>query len=160
MNLPRLVIILFLSTFVKQVCAETLYVAKENDFAVVPESVAQSIRQEKRQVYESELFNNCKTLSGKSVILANNVKGYVVSTNTCGCGSASCPVWVVDVSTETPRVLIADGGVIVKISENSTSSMPEIIIVSSNAGTCLERVWNFNGNQYVSSKWAACSKGL
>ena len=84
----------------------------------------------------------------------------MVSTNICGCGSVSCPVWVVDVSSTIPKVLITDGGVVIKIKENITNSMHEIVVVSANAGTCSEHTWTFNGSKYVPSKWVLCSKDL
>lgn len=157
MKLPDFIILLLIAC-VGQACAETFYVAKENSFSAVPEHIVRAIREEKKQVYDSELFTACKTLTGQSLAITKNSKAYVVSTNLCGCGSASCPIWLVDTSTETPKVLIADAGVVVMVSEHQTNSMPDIIITSTNAGTCSEHMWIFNGSQYAPSKWVACSE--
>lgn len=68
MKLPHS-IIFFLIAYVGQACAETFYVAKENSFSAVPEHIARVVREEKTQVYDSELFTACKTLTGQGLAL-------------------------------------------------------------------------------------------
>jgi len=127
--------------------ADVVFSIEDDNLVSVPDNVIAAILSEKR-IWDG--LKDC-SFAGKKLPLSKDTSASfyaVTTTEACGWGAASGPIWIIKVMEDKVNIILSGSGNNLLIDKGIHDDMPDIVLDTATAGHEDDSFWSFDKDHY------------